>query len=42
MDKIKEFRENYNLNENDFSNEKILESLKNNDFDQEAAFASLF
>ena len=42
MDKIKEFRQNYDLNDNGFSDQKIFEALKNNDFDYDAAFASLF
>ena len=37
MDKIKEFRENYFLDENDFSNERLLQALKDNDFDCEKA-----
>ena len=42
LDKIKEFRELYDLNESDYSNEKLYNALKNNDFDIELAFSSLF
>ena len=42
MDKIKEFRETFNLSESEYSNEKILDTLKENDFNYENAFGSLF
>jgi hypothetical protein len=42
IDKINEFRQNYSLDKNDHSDAKILEALKNNDFDFDAAFSSLF
>ena len=42
MDKIKEFIENYGLTEGEYSNEKILEHLKQNNFDFEKTFNSLF
>jgi len=42
MDKIKEFRENFGLEENDHSDEKLLDVLKENDFNQELAFSALF
>ena len=42
IDRINEFRQNYDLNKNDYSNEKILEALKKNDFDYDQTFSSLF
>ena len=42
LDKIKEFREMFELNENDYSNEVLYNALKNNDFDMELSFSSLF
>ena len=42
IDKIKEFRETFNLEEKEFSDEKLLEILKENDFDFLKAFSSLF
>jgi len=42
IDKIIEFRENFALDENVYSNEKLLEVLKNNDFNEELAFGELF
>ena len=42
IDKINEFRETFNLSEDEYSNEKILETLKENDFNFENAFSSLF
>ena len=42
MDKIKEFRENFSLSEEDYSNEKILEILMENNFNFEDSFSSLF
>ena len=41
MDKIKEFREIYFLDENDYSNERILQALKDNDFDYEKTYNDL-
>ena len=41
MDKINEFRETFNLSENDFSNRQLFEALKSNDFDPEQAFISI-
>ena len=42
MDKIIEFRDTFNLSEDEYSNEKIFEILKDNDFNFENAFSSLF
>ena len=42
MDKIQEFREGYGLEENEYSNERILEVLKNNNFDFDQSFNDLF
>jgi len=42
IDRINEFRQKYDLNNNDYSNEKILEALKKNNFDYDKAFSSLF
>ena len=42
MDKIKKFRKDYNLNENEYPNKKIFEALKENDFEFESTFESLF
>ena len=42
MEKIKEFRENYELSENDYSDERIFEVLKENNFDFEASFSKIF
>ena len=42
MDKIIEFRETFNLSEEEYNNEKIFEILKDNDFNFENAFSSLF
>ena len=41
-EKIKEFRKNFGLDENDFPDEKILEILKYHNFNYEKAFESLF
>ena len=41
-DKIKEFRDNFGLDELDYSDEKLLEILKQYDFNFEKAFESLF
>ena len=42
IEKIQEFRETFNLSEEDYSDEKLLEILKDNDFNFENAFSSLF
>ena len=42
LDMIKKFRENYKLSEEDYPNEKILEVLKENNFNYEEAFSSIF
>ena len=42
MDKIKEFRENFGLSDQDYSDEQLLEKLKEADFNYERAFESLF
>ena len=42
MDKIKEFRENCDLRESDYSDEKLYEVLKKTNFKYEKAFESLF
>jgi len=42
IDKIKEFRDYYSLTEEDYPNDKILEALKENDFNYENAFSSIF
>ena len=41
MEKIEEFRQDYFLDENDYSNERIFQVLKNNDFDYEKVFSCL-
>ena len=41
-DKINEFREMFDLDILDFPDEKLLEALKNHDFDYEQAFSDLF
>ena len=38
MEKIKEFRENYDLSENEYSDERLFEVLKENNFDFETSF----
>ena len=40
--KVIEFRMNFNLDENDFPNEKILKALKKNNFDYEKTFQDIF
>ena len=40
--RIKDFRDNYSLAEEDYSNEKILNILRRNNFDFEKSFNSLF
>ena len=42
IDKINEFRETFNLTEEEYSDEKILDILKENDFNFENAFSALF
>ena len=42
FDKIKEFRETFNLEEKEFSDEKLLEVLKENGFNYANAFDSLY
>ena len=41
MDKIKKFREIHNLSESNYSNEKILEVLKEKNFEFEYSFEKL-
>ena len=42
MDKIESLRIEYGLDENDFPNERVFKALKENNFDFEEAFASLY
>ena len=42
ISKIEEFRDMFNLTEDEYPNDKILEILKENDFNYENAFTSLF
>ena len=42
IDKINEFRENFSLSEEEYPNDRILELLKENKFDFEESFSSLF
>jgi hypothetical protein len=42
LDKINEFRDMFNLTEDEYPNEKILETLQENDFNYENAFSALF
>ena len=42
MDKIQEFRDTFNLSEEEHSNEKILDLLKENDFNFEKAFGEIY
>ena len=42
IDKINEFRGTFNLDENDYSDERLLEVLRDNDFNEELAFGALF
>ena len=42
LDKIKEFREAFNLSEEDYSDDRLLEVLKKNDFEFEKSFEKLF
>ena len=39
---IKEFKKEYNLDDKEYSDEKVLEILKNNDFDYIKSFSSMF
>jgi len=41
-DKISEFREMFGLSKTDFPDERLLEALKNHDFDYEQSFSSLY
>jgi hypothetical protein len=40
--RVKDFRDNYSLSEEEFSNERILDVLRRNNFDFEKSFNSLF
>lgn len=42
MNKIKEFRDMFDLKEEEFSDEKLFEILKQNNFDYEESFSLLF
>ena len=42
LEKIKEFRELFDLSDSDYTNEKLYNALKNSDFDMELAFSTLF
>ena len=42
IEKINEFRENFNLSEDEYSNEKLFVVLKDHNFNFENAFSSLF
>jgi hypothetical protein len=42
ISKIDEFRDMFNLTEDEYPNEKILDILRENDFNYENAFSSLF
>ena len=42
IDQIRELRDNFNLNEEDYSDEMLYDALKKNDFDIEQTFSSLF
>jgi hypothetical protein len=42
LDKINEFRDMFNLTEDEYPNERILETLQENDFNYEKAFSALF
>ena len=42
LDKINEFRDMFNLTEDEYPNERILETLQENDFNYENAFSALF
>ena len=42
MEKFTEFRQSFNLDQNDYSNEMLLDKLKENNFNFELSFQSLF
>ena len=42
IDKIKDFRENFNLSEEEYSDERLLEVLKENNFEFKKSFENLF
>ena len=42
LDQINEFRESFGLPEEDYPNDKLLEALKENNFDFETTFAQFF
>ena len=42
MTQIQDFRDNYELTETEYSDERILDLLINNDFDFEKTFNALF
>ena len=42
MDKINEFRQTFSLSKDEYSDEKLFEILKDNDFNSENAFSKLF
>ena len=42
MDDINQFRQEYQLPKEDFSDERLLEALKNNNFNNDSAFQSLY
>ena len=42
MEKVKEFRDNFGLSEDDHDDDKLLEILRENNFDQTLAFEALF
>ena len=42
MNKIEEFRNTFNLSEDEYTNEKILDILKGHNFNFEESFSSLF
>jgi hypothetical protein len=42
MEKIKEFRDNFGIPEDEFDDQKIIDVLKENNFNHEKAFEELF
>ena len=42
MEKVKEFRDSFGLSEDDYTDDKLLEILRENNFDQAKAFEALF
>ena len=42
MEKVKEFRDNFGLSEDDYDDDKLLEILRANNFDQTQTFEALF